>query len=343
MRAMAVVDYSAPLKLIDLPIPVVKPGFVLIRILTCGVCYSDFKTATGKMPFSKTLKLPHVPGHEICGEVAESCQQSGFHAGERVIVYNYWSCCKCAMCRMGMENLCDALNAWVGFTDPGGFEEYLAVPAERLLRLPAGIAPEQAAPSSCALGTSYRAVVTRGQVRPGQTVVVQGVGGLGLNTLQVAGACGASTLAVDIERNHLDAAADLGAKATAVAGEEARAMVRAFTAGLGADVVIDTVGHEESLHEAAIMARRGGRVVGIGYVAGGFARVQTDDFVLREIEFVGSRYVQRHELERAISLLASGTVRSVIDEVLPLECANEAIARLAKGKVVGRTVLRIAG
>ena len=342
MRGMAVKDYNAPLELIDVPIPEVKPGFVLIRILTCGVCYSDYKTAHGKMAYSPTLKLPHVPGHEICGEVAEAGADTGFRVGERVIVYNYWSCGKCAMCRMGQENLCENLTAWVGFTNPGGFEEYLAVPAERLLRLPDGITPEQAAPTSCALGTSYRAVVTRAQVRPGQTVVIQGVGGVGLNSLQVARAAGARVLAVDIDPKHLQVAARLGAAKGALAGEEARALVRDFTSGLGADVVIDTVGHAESLHDAAMMTRRGGRVVGVGYIVGGFARVQTDDYVLREIEFIGSRYVQRHELEHAIQLLASGQVQNVVDDVLPLESVNEAFTRLEQGKVVGRTVLRVA-
>lgn len=343
MRAMAVVDYKAPLELIEVPAPKAEPGRVLIRVLTCGVCYSDYKTAHGRMAYSPTLKLPHVPGHEICGEVVEAGAETGFRAGERVIVYNYWSCGRCALCRMGQENLCEALTAWVGFTNPGGFEEYLAVPAERLLRLPEGITPEQAAPTSCALGTSYRAVVTRGQVRPGHTVVVQGAGGVGLNSIQVARTAGARVLAVDIDQKHLQVAAKLGASRGALAGDEARAMVQDFTAGLGADVVVDTVGHEESLHEAAQMVRRGGRVVGVGYVVGGFARVQTDDYVLREVEFVGSRYVQRHELERAIQLLASGQVQNVIDDVLPLEAANEAFTRLEKGLVVGRTVLRVAG
>ncbi len=342
MRAMAVTDYNAPLELIDVPIPEVKPGFVLIRILTCGVCYSDYKTAHGKMAYSPTLKLPHVPGHEICGEVAEAGAETGFRVGERVIVYNYWSCGKCAMCRMGQENLCENLTAWVGFTNPGGFEEYLAVPAERLLRLPEGITPEQAAPTSCALGTSYRAVVTRAQVRPGQTVVIQGVGGVGLNSLQVARGAGARGGAGVFGPERFEVAPAVGAGIGAVGGEEARAMVRDFTSGLGADVVIDTVGHAESLHDAAMMTRRGGRVVGVGYIVGGFARVQTDDYVLREIEFVGSRYVQRHELEHAIQLLASGQVQNVVDDVLPLESVNEAFTRLEQGKVVGRTVLRVA-
>lgn len=258
MRAMAVTKYTAPLELVDLPTPEVKPGFVLVRILACGVCYTDFKTAQGKMPFSKTLKLPHVPGHEICGEVTEAEPGTGFRPGDGVIVYNYWSCDRCSMCRMGLDNLCESLNAWVGFTTPGGFEEYLAVPTERLLRLPPGITPEQAAPTSCALGTSYRAVVTRGQVRPGQTVLIQGVDGLGLSSLQLARVCGARVLAVDNKSSHLDVAKRLGASEGALAGEAARTMVRDFTSGRGVDVAIDTVGQDESLQEAAMMVRRGG-------------------------------------------------------------------------------------
>lgn len=342
MRAMAVLDYQSPLQLINLPEPQVKPGQVLIRILTCGVCYSDYKTAHGKMQYSPTLKLPHVPGHEICGEVVEAQADTGWRAGERVIVYNYWACGRCALCRMGQENLCENLQGWVGFTTPGGFEEFLAVPAERLLRIPDNLTAEQAAPTSCALGTSYRAVVTRGQVRPGQTVVIQGVGGVGLYSLQVAKATGAHVLAVDIDPRHLETAGRMGATRTALAGEAAQAMVRDFTSGLGADVLIDTVGHEESLLEAEKMVRRAGRVVGVGYVVGGFARIPTDNYVLREIEFAGSRYVQRHELERAISMLANGQVQPVIDDVLPLTSANEAFTRLEQGKVIGRTVLRVA-
>lgn len=342
MRAMAVVDYKAPLELMDLPVPKVQPGSALIRILACGVCYSDYKTAHGRMAYSPTLKLPHVPGHEICGEVVEAGPETGLSTGERVIVYNYWSCGRCALCRMGQENLCENLQGWVGFTTPGGFEEYLAVPAERLLRLPEGITPEQAAPTSCSLGTSYRAVVTRAQARPGQTIVIQGVGGVGLNSVQVARAAGARVLAVDIDPKHLEVAIKLGATRGALAGEPAQAMVSDFTAGLGADAVVDTVGHAESLHQAAMMTRRGGRVVGVGYIVGGFAKIQTDDFVLREVEFIGSRYVQRHELERAIQMLASGEVQNVVDDVLPLEGVNEAFSRLEQGKVIGRTVLRVA-
>lgn len=341
MRAMAITDYTAPLQLIELPEPEVRPGLVLIRILACGVCYSDLKTARGHMPYSPTLTLPHVPGHEISGEVVEAGPETGFQAGERVVVYHYWSCGRCAYCRRGWENLCIALEGWAGFTTPGGFEEFLAVPADRLLHVPEGITPEQAAPASCASGTGYRAVVTRGRVQPGETVLVLGVGGVGLQALQIAQVAGARVLAVDIDPLKLEKAEQLGATGVALASADAEVLVRDHTAGLGVDVVVDTVGREETLHQATRFVRRRGRVVGVGYTVGGFSRIPTDVFVLHEIEFIGSRYAQMYELERVLNLFAEGAVQPIIYDVLPLEAANKALERLERGEVIGRTVLRI--
>jgi len=342
MRAMAVTDYAAPLQLIDLPDPQAPAGSVLVRVLACGVCYSDLKTARGHMAYSATLKLPHVPGHEISGEVVEADPETGFQAGDRVVVYHYWPCGRCTYCRMGRENLCIALKGWTGFTSPGGFQEFLAVPADRLLRIPDGITPEQAAPATCATGTGYRAVVTQGRVRPGETVVVLGVGGVGLQALQIARAAGARALAVDIDSRKLEKAKQMGAAGAALAGEEAVSLVHDCTSGFGADLVISTVGNDESLNQATRLARRGGRVVGVGYTVGRFARIQLDLFVLHEIEFIGSRYALRDEMERVLTLFAEGKVQPVIDDVLPLEAANEALERLERGEVVGRTVLRVA-
>jgi len=341
MRAMAVVDYTAPLQLIELPEPEVKPGSVLIRVLACGVCYSDLKIAHGWMPYSATLRLPHVPGHEISGELVEAHPETGFQAGDRVVVYHYWACGRCFYCQRGQENLCVNLEAWAGFTHPGGFEEFLVVPAPWLLRVPVGITPEQAAPATCASGTAYRAVVTRGRVQPGDTVVILGVGGVGLQALQMANVAGARVLAVDINPRKLEAARRLQAAGVALAGPEAETLIRDHTANLGADVIIDTTGHSDALDQASHWLRRGGRIVGVGYTVGKLAAIQSDLLVLSEIEVVGSRYAQRYEVERVLTLFASGKVQPIIDQVLPLEAANEALSRLEKGEVIGRTVLRI--
>lgn len=341
MRAMAVTDYSAPLELLDLPEPERRPGYVLVKVLACGVCYSDFKTARGHMAYSDDLALPHVPGHEIAAEVVEADPDSEFDAGDRVLVYHYWPCGRCAFCRKGLENLCTALEGWAGFTTPGGFEEFMAVPAKRLLRVPDGIPAEQIAPASCATGTAYRAVVSRGRVKAGEIALILGVGGVGLQAVQVALAAGARPIAVDIDDRKLKVAEELGAVA-ALQADDAQAFVDEYTSGLGVDLVINTVGSENALDTASRLIRRAGRVVGVGYTVGKFAGVQLDTFVLEEIEYIGSRYVLQYELERVLAMFAEGKLKAIVDDVLPLEEANEALERLERGEVVGRTVLRVA-
>jgi acryloyl-coenzyme A reductase len=341
MRAMAVTDYSAPLQLIELPKPEVKPGSVLIQVLTCGVCFSDFKTSKGHMPYSSTLPLPHVPGHEICGEVVEVGLEAGWQVGDRVVVYHYWQCGRCAYCLQGQENLCNNLVGWTGFTHPGGFEEFLVVPADRLLRVPDSISAEHAAPATCASGTAYRAVVSRGRIQPGETVVILGAGGVGLQAIQLAQLAGARTLAVDIDSRKLEAAKQFGVAEVALGDEEAQALVKEATAGIGADLIINTVGSGDVYEQSSHLVRRGGRIVAVGYAPGQFARVETGLLVLNEIDLLGTRYARRYEIERVLSLFAEGKMKAVVDEVLPLEEANQAFARLERGDVVGRTVLRV--
>src|SRR5918912_1158196 len=177
MRAMAVVDYARPLELLDLPVPTPGDGEVLVRVRYCGLCYSDVKTVTGHMPYSATLRLPHVAGHEIAGVVDQAGPGTTLRPGQRVVVYNYWACGTCRSCRAGEETVCLNLRGWVGFTSPGGFQEYLVVPEKYALPLPHSIADQQAAALSCATGTSYRAVISRGKVAAGESVLVVGAGG----------------------------------------------------------------------------------------------------------------------------------------------------------------------
>jgi propanol-preferring alcohol dehydrogenase len=260
-----------------------------------------------------------------------------------VVVYNYWACGRCRACSAGEENICLDLQGWVGFTTPGGFQEYLAVPESAVLPLPDCIPPERAATLSCAIGTSYRAVVTRGQVAPGATALVIGVGGVGLHAVQVARAAGARVLAVDVEPRKLEVAREYGAVAAALASPATARWVRENTDGAGTDLVLDTAGNRESLAMASTVVRIGGRVVLVGYTVGEAYPVPSAETVLGEVTYLGSRYVKRDELARAIQLVASGAVRPVVDTVLELEQANEAFARLQRGDPAGRVVLRVAG
>ncbi len=343
MRNMAVVEFGKPLQPVPLETPEPGPGEVLVRVLACGVCRSDLKIAAGLMPFSAHQKLPHVPGHEICGEIAACGPGAQLPLGQRVVVHNYWGCGHCPYCVEGQENLCDALRGWVGFTSPGGFEEYLVVPADHVLPIPPHISPLAAATVSCALGTAYHAVVRRGSVQAGEVVAVVGTGGVGLYALQVAQAAGAKAVAVDVRPQSLQAAREVGARAVALP-QEAEATVSALTGGRGADLVVDCVGTAPAFDLATRLARKAGRVVQVGYVTESphYPPLPVDRVVLREIQITGSRYVTRPELARALNLLAEGLVRPVISHTLPLEQANEALEEVRVDRVVGRVVVRVA-
>jgi len=339
---MAVVGYGDPLVEVDVPEPELRPGTALIEVLTCGVCFSDVKTSRGQMPFSATLALPHVPGHEICGRVLATRPQGLLEPGEHVIVYHYWPCGRCRRCRAGDEQLCRDLQGWLGFTDPGGFQERLVVPVERLLRVPAGVDSVTAAPMTCALGTAYRAVVTRAGARPGSTVAVIGLGGVGIHALQVAAASGSAAVGLDLSERARAVAGGLGLRAFDAAGFDPAETQLAPVADEGFDAVVVTAGAAAAYRQATELVRKGGRIVAVGYALETELELATPRLVLDEVEVVGSRYVTRGELERAVELVRLGLVEPVVDVVRPLAEVNAAYDDLVGGRIVGRTVLRVA-
>jgi D-arabinose 1-dehydrogenase-like Zn-dependent alcohol dehydrogenase len=341
MNGMVVTDYGAALEERELPEPLLQPGHALLQVLTCGVCFSDAKIARGKMPFSGELSLPHVPGHEICARVLETDPAGALEPGTRVVVYNVWPCGICDRCRAGEEQICRAPQSRAGFTDPGGFQERVVAPLECLLVVPDGIDSVHAAPLTCALGTAYRAVVTRGGVTAGTRVAVVGVGGVGIHALQVARAAGGLAVAIDRSPRALEVAGRLGFDARDSEDERTVGALLEQTGDLGYDVVIDTVGRPATMTASERLVRPGGRIVAIGYAMDQAIEFPSARLVLEEIQLVGSRYARREELERAIRLVADGRVSMVVDRELDLGEAEQALEALETGQVVGRQVLRV--
>ncbi len=342
MRAMAVTSYDRPLEPIEVAEPELRRGHAMLEILTSGVCFSDVKTSRGQMPFSGDLALPHIPGHEIHGRVIAADPPDSIAEGTRAVVYHYWSCGGCSACRRGDETLCRRMTAWTGFTHPGGFTERIAVPLGRLVAIPPSIDPIHAASMSCALGTAYRSVVTRGGVGAGMTAAIIGLGGVGIHAAQVGRASGARMISFDIHEPTIAAARDLGLDAARVDDQDAIGGIVDETGGDGVDVVIDTVGHDDTLALARRLVRPGGRVVGVGYAPDSSLTVPTTRLVLDEVDYVGSRFAHRDDLAKAVSLVERGLVSMVVGMVRPLEQVNEVFAALTAGSVVGRAVLDVA-
>jgi D-arabinose 1-dehydrogenase-like Zn-dependent alcohol dehydrogenase len=341
MRAMAVTDYGKPLEPVEVPEPELRPGHALLQILTCGVCFSDVKTSRGLMPFSGDLSLPHVPGHEIFGRVIASEPAGSIAEGTSAVVYHYWPCGTCTACRRGDETLCRRMVGWAGFTHPGGFTERMVVPVDRLVPIPGSIDPIHAAPMSCALGTAYRSVVTRGGVGAGMTAAVLGLGGVGIHAAQVGRAAGARMFGFDLDETTLASARDLGLEVRRADDEDTIGAVIGETGGEGVDVVVDSVGHDDTLELARRLVRPGGRVVAVGYTPTSTLSVPTPRLVLDEVDYVGSRYAHRDDLAKAVSLVDRGLVSMVVGMVRPLDEVNEVFEALEEGAVVGRAVLEV--
>jgi len=308
---------GVPLRLEDRPPPRPRGEEVLVWVRGAGACHSDLHMIDGLIP---GLPLPRVLGHEIAG-VAE-----GLGA---VLVYASWGDGTCRWCRRGEEQLC-ARAAEPGWVRDGGYAEALVVPSKRYL-LPLGdLDPVRAAPLADAGVTAYRAVR---RVQPwlagGGTAVVLGAGGLGQFAIQLLRHAGdARVVAVDPDQAKRDQARLLGADQTAAAGADLEP---------GAAVaVLDLVGSDATLAEAARLVRPTGVVMVVGEAGGrlpfGFGAVPN------EAHLTTSLWGSYRDLVAVVELARAGTLRWEV-EALPLHRVNEALERLRHGRVRGRLVL----
>ncbi len=236
MRAARVVTAGAPFELASLPIPEPGPGQVRVRVHACGVCAGENLARLGLLG----VTLPRVPGHEIAGEIdALGDGITGWAVGDRVgIGWHGGHCITCSSCRRGDFANC-AERRIVGVSYDGGYADYTIAPQEALARIPEALSFTDAAPLMCAGITSFNALRNSG-ARPGDTVVVHGVGGLGHLAIQFAAKMGLRTIAVNRGKAKQDIARELGADEyidtdTGSAGEAIARMG-------GADVVFSTVG-----------------------------------------------------------------------------------------------------
>lgn len=267
MRAARLSAWRAPLELVDLPSPGVPDDGVLLRVLACGVCRSDWHVWTGADP---DVALPHIPGHEYCGEViAVGARVSRWQVGDRVIAPFILACGGCLECAAGHQTIC-ANQVLPGFTQNGAFAEEIAVPFAdaNLTALPEGLDPAVAAAMGCRVTTAYHALTGRAAVQAGEWVAVFGAGGVGLSAQLLAQALGAQVIMVDVVGAKLETARVLGAVAVVNAAEvDPVAAIHDITQ-TGAHVALEALGLPVTTGNALRCLRKLGRMVQIGMPAG---------------------------------------------------------------------------
>lgn len=313
----------------DVPVPRVGPGEVLLRVSWCGICGTDveeYRDGPVVVPVDAPnaitgQRAPITLGHEFAGSVVEvGPDVVGLAVGDRVVPEICLSCGECWYCRRHEYALCRSWAA-IGLHGDGGLAEYVKVPARMCVRLPGAIADDEAA----LIETTEVAVraVRKGGVRLGDTVVIVGDGAVGLITLQVARAAGATTA---ILVGHRPARLEIGRQLGADAAIDSREpgwldRVREFTGGRGADVAIECGGRAEAIADSIAATRKGATIVLLA-VIGVPVPVDTWPIVEGERTVVGS--VQHHfddDLPVAVRLMATGqvNVRPLISRRISLE------------------------
>jgi propanol-preferring alcohol dehydrogenase len=337
MKAAFVEKFGEPLKVREVPIPEPGPEQVLIKIIASGVCHTDLHAADGDWPIKPTL--PFVPGHEGAG-IVDKVGRGVKHLkeGDRVgIAWLHSACGHCEYCLTGWETLCPEQNM-SGYTVNGSFAEYALGQADYLGRIPDQLSFINAGPILCAGVTTYKGL-KQTQARPGEWVVISGVGGLGHVAVQYAKAMGLHVAAIDVGPEKLKLARSLGAEVTVDAKLEDPVKEIQKQIG-GAHGVLVTAVSLPAFKQAIGMLRRGGTCVLNGLPPGEFP-ISIFDLVLNGQTVRGSIVGTRKDLEEALAFAADGKVKATI-ETQPLGAINDIFDRLKKGKVNGRIVLDIA-
>lgn len=341
MKAARLHAYGQGLVLDELPVPTPEKGQVVIRIDGAGFCHSDIHVIDGEIRI-----LPRMPvtlGHENAGHVAViGAGVRTVKEGDAVAVYGGWGCGTCAYCVTGHEQLCSSPR-WVGLSQyDGGYAEYLLVPHEQYLVTLEHLTPETAAPLTDAALTPYRAIrKALPFLQPDHYALVIGLGGLGqygLKLLHLLSGC--PVIAVDVSDAKLARARELGAAVVLNSrSPEIGATIKELTHGAGVAAAFDFVGVDSTLALAVASTRSLGKVTQVG-LAGGTARLKPLDTSAFEVLYEATLWGTIKELREVIALAESGRLSPIPIEIEPLDRINEVYARLKRGEVDGRVVVR---
>lgn len=338
MQAAVVEGFGQPLVLREWDRPTAGPGQIVVRTEACGVCHTDLHAANGDWPVRPPL--PFIPGHEGIGIVAEV--GAGVHAvkeGDRVgVPWLYSACGHCEHCLSAWETVC-AQAEFGGYTKNGGFAEYILADPDYVAHVPLGLDARAAAPIICAGITSYKGI-RETRARPGEWLVVSGVGGLGHLAVQYGKAMGMHVCAVDVDKDKLEHATRLGADAVVNArtGDPA-AVVKKITGGGGHGVLI-TAPSLGAFEQGVGMTRKRGTCVLVGLPPGEFP-TPLFDVVANCITIRGSFVGNRQDMAEALAFAADGKVHADI-ELQPLSAINRVFLRLEQGDVPARVVIDFA-
>ena len=343
MRAAIYEEFKTPLTIQNVSDPNPDEMGVVIKVKATGLCRSDWH---GWMGHDPDVSVPHVPGHELAGEIAAIGNKvSKWKVGDRVTMPFVCGCGVCPQCASGNQQVCDN-QFQPGFTHWGSFAEYVAIQRAdiNLVHVPDELTFEAAASLGCRFITSFRAVVDQGQVTGGQWVAVHGCGGVGLSAIMIADALGADVVAIDIADEKLDFARSIGAAATinAAKTEHVVAAVKEITRG-GVHVSIDALGSPTTCFNSIANLRKRGKHVQVGLMVGDHHHpaIPMDQVVANELEILGSHGMQAFRYPLMMEMIRSAKLspQKLVGKTITLEDSLKELVNMNNFEGTGVTVI----
>jgi (R,R)-butanediol dehydrogenase / meso-butanediol dehydrogenase / diacetyl reductase len=316
------------------PMPTPGPGEALLRVRRVGICGTDLHIFQGHL--DHRIPPGGVIGHETLAELAEAPAASGFRPGERVVVEPLRTCGACRACRMGAAYLCYRLRV-LGVEEPGGMQEYWAVPTDRLLRVPTTLADDEAAVIEPLAVATHD--VRRADVKAGDAVLVFGGGPIGALIAMVARHRGARVVVTEVNPFRVDVLRKLGLEVIGPDQDTAR-FVEHWTSGDGADVVFEVTGNSAAVRAMTGLVRVWGTISMVA-IHGEPLPVDLYRFFARELTMHGSRLYAREDWEEAIRLAATGavTLAPLVSRRIPLESLQQGMEEALGGGPVMKVLI----
>jgi alcohol dehydrogenase, propanol-preferring len=354
MKSFKVADFNAPLEEVDEPTP--QPGGtqVLLKVKAAGVCHSDlhiweggYELGHGRKPLSlkdRGVSLPRTMGHETVGEIiafgpdVKENDKGTLKLGDVVLAYPWLGCGKCKTCLGGDENMCIVKPNALGVYCDGGYADHMTVPHPKYLLDLKGLDPVTAAPYACSGVTTYSALKKVEQAFD-TPIVIFGAGGLGLMALSLIKAMGGKgAIMVDIDARKREAAEKAGALATVDGGAADALEQLTKKAGEPIRAVIDLVGNAKTTQLGFDCLTKGGKLVIVGLFGGG-APWALPLIPIKAVTIQGSYVGNLRETQELLDLVRAKKIAAIPVTPMPLGKANQALADLKEGRLVGRAIL----
>jgi NADPH:quinone reductase-like Zn-dependent oxidoreductase len=340
VKAVVFHEFGGPdvLAVEELDDPRPGPGQVAIDVAACALNHLDVDVREGVSRFP--VELPFVPGIEVVGRIAELGEGvEGWQVGDRVMPYLMNTCGECRYCRTGRESLCLAAG-FISFSTSGGYAEKLACPVGHLIRVPDELSDEAAAALQIAFATAWHMLFTRGNLRAGETVMINSVGsGIGSAAVQLGHLAGATVIGNASTPEKLARASELGMDhGIDHRAEDVVAEVMRITDGRGVDLVFEHVGGE-LFQKGLDSLAKDGRLVICGGHSGEVVPFDIIPFFRMQRSIIGSFVYTRAEVEICLELARRGRITPLVFKTFPLDEAREAMATMERREHFGKIVL----